>query len=67
MDMTILIDNKKHAIARYDKLVPIDFSLYTRNKISLPWKLNVKFCIFLNRGSGEIFPVMNNLSNKQYL
>ena len=67
MDMTIMIDNKKHVIARDDKLVPIDFSLYTRNKISLPWKLNVKFCIFLNHGSGEIFPVMNNLSKKQHL
>ena len=67
MDMTILIDNKKHAIARYDKLVPIDFSLYRGNKISLPWKLNVKFCFFLSHGSGEIFPVMNNLSNKQHL
>ena len=46
---------------RYEKIVPIDFTLHTKKKTFSPWKINVKFCIFPNHGSGEIFPVMNDL------
>ena len=43
------------------RIVPIDFTLHTKKKTFSPWKINVKFCIFPNHGSGEIFPVMNDL------
>ena len=60
-----MIGNKR--LTRYEKIISfekIDFLLYAKQKTkknSSPWKINVKFCIFPNHGSGEIFPVMNDL------
>ena len=57
-----MIGNKKLAIPRYEIIVPLEFLLHKKKKKnSSPWKIKVKFCIFPNHGSGEIFPVMNGL------
>ena len=47
-------------------MVPIDFSFNTKNNKNPIKKINVKFCIFSNHGSKEIFHVINDLYFKMY-
>ena len=56
-----MIGNKKHS--QISENSSYRFSIVYENKISSLWKINMKFCIFPNHASGDIFPVVNDSMN----